>query len=90
LLESQLGLFHGVYSPKRGDVVEVDDDDAERYIAFGRATRDLKTPTEELPPPYREDPDLVAKVVQRQAKSISPESRPLDVPAIGRRPMRAN
>jgi hypothetical protein len=36
------GLFHGYKGAKRGDVVEVDDENGARYCSLGYAQQDLR------------------------------------------------
>ncbi len=87
MLDGILGMFHGTYGVKRGDIVEIDDENATRYIASGLATAVLKG---ELPQPYQDTEEAVAlrDEVNRKASAMVPEeARPRpNVPLpIGRR-----
>jgi hypothetical protein len=88
LLDSIGGMFHGMWDVKRGDIVEVDDENALRYVASGLATRNLK---DEMPQPFQDTEEAVAirdevlKTVAAQCHNPEFDRRPGSEP-IGRHP----
>ena len=88
LLDSIGGLFHGLNDVKRGDIVDIDDFEAKRYIASGLATAKLKG---EMPQAYVATEEAMAirdevlKAVAAQCHNPEMDPRPGSEP-IGRHP----
>ncbi len=78
MLETVLGTFHGnTEGVKRGDVVDIEDWIAERYIVAGKATAKV---TGEMPTAgesLREAEGLRAEVARKVRESIPAEHRPV-------------
>lgn len=67
--------LHGHYNVKRGDVLDIDEDNANRYVHCGLATEELKG---DLPHAYVVTPESKsreAKVLQAVAQSVPEEAR---------------
>ncbi|ORW29196.1 hypothetical protein AWB91_24545 [Mycobacterium paraense] len=88
MLDSIGGQFHGLWDVKRGDIVDIDDENAKRYIASGLATAKLKG---SLPQPYIDTEEAVelraevATTVAAMCHDPANDPRP-GSQAIGRHP----